>query len=309
VNTLYLKYAIEVERAGSISKAADRLYMNQPRLSKTIRELEDTLGIVIFKRTPKGITPTERGAEFLAHAKNILIQIEKMERLFSGDGVEKLSLNVVVPRASYISHAFTESVKTMASNKEVGIRYRETNSVQAVEDVVSGDSNLGIIRCPADYENYFLEIIKDKNLRHRLVCQFEYRVLMSREHKLANDEPIDSSKLGKYIEIIHGDDGVPPLSLAATKPYGYRGNGRREILIFERGSQFELLNKVTSTYMWASPMPDEVLKRFFLVQKKCDLPNNTHKDFLICRSGYQFSEEDKIFVEKLYDAVKDTAIT
>ena len=59
-NLLQLKYAVEVEKTGSISKAAENLYMNQPNLSKSIRELEDDLGIAIFDRTAKGVVPTEK---------------------------------------------------------------------------------------------------------------------------------------------------------------------------------------------------------------------------------------------------------
>ena len=81
MNTQHLKYAVEVERTGSITQAADNLYMAQPNLSKAIKELEDTLGISIFRRTSKGVVPTEKGAEFLVYAKRILTQLEKVEAL------------------------------------------------------------------------------------------------------------------------------------------------------------------------------------------------------------------------------------
>ena len=58
MNTQHLKYVVEVERTGSITQAADNLYMAQPNLSKAIKELEDTLGISIFRRTSKGVVPT-----------------------------------------------------------------------------------------------------------------------------------------------------------------------------------------------------------------------------------------------------------
>lgn len=61
MNTLHFKYAVEVERTGSITQAADNLYMAQPNLSKAIKELEDTLGITVFKRTSRGMVPTKKG--------------------------------------------------------------------------------------------------------------------------------------------------------------------------------------------------------------------------------------------------------
>ena len=58
MNILHLKYAVEVAKTKSISKAAENLYMGQPNLSRAIKELEESLGIVIFERNTKGITVT-----------------------------------------------------------------------------------------------------------------------------------------------------------------------------------------------------------------------------------------------------------
>ena len=60
MNLLHLKYVIEVAKAGSISKAANNLYMNQPHLSKTIKDLEENMQIIIFERTSKGVVPTKK---------------------------------------------------------------------------------------------------------------------------------------------------------------------------------------------------------------------------------------------------------
>ena len=60
MNTQHLRYAVEVEKAASITQAAENLYMSQPNLSKAIKELEAHLGIWIFRRTPKGMVPTAR---------------------------------------------------------------------------------------------------------------------------------------------------------------------------------------------------------------------------------------------------------
>ena len=60
MNTLHFKYAVEVERCGSITQAAENLYMAQPNLSKSIKELEDTLGFQIFARTARGMDRLKR---------------------------------------------------------------------------------------------------------------------------------------------------------------------------------------------------------------------------------------------------------
>lgn len=48
MNLLYLKYAVEVAACGSINKAAEKLYIDQPNLSRSIKELESSLGVTIL---------------------------------------------------------------------------------------------------------------------------------------------------------------------------------------------------------------------------------------------------------------------
>ncbi|MDR2744556.1 MAG: LysR family transcriptional regulator [Desulfovibrio sp.] len=105
MNTLHLKYTVEVEKTGSITKAADRLRINQPNLSKTIRELEETFGAEIFRRTSKGMVPTRKGVEFLACARNVLTQLEQMENLFVDKNSRRIYFSVSVPRASVLMSA------------------------------------------------------------------------------------------------------------------------------------------------------------------------------------------------------------
>lgn len=65
MNTLYFKYALEVEKTASITRAADNLFMTQPTLSKSIKDLEACLGFAVFRRTSKGVVPTQKGQVFL----------------------------------------------------------------------------------------------------------------------------------------------------------------------------------------------------------------------------------------------------
>ena len=83
MNILYLKYAVEVAKTKSISRAAENLYMGQPNLSRAIKELEESLGITIFARSPQGVKTTPEGEEFLSYAKNILRQIDEVEAVYT----------------------------------------------------------------------------------------------------------------------------------------------------------------------------------------------------------------------------------
>ena len=108
LNITHLRYALEVAKTLSITKAAENLYMGQPNLSRSIRELEEKLGIEIFKRTSKGISVTEQGEEFLMYAKTIMEQISLVESIYQKDHHADMQFSISVPRASYISCAFED---------------------------------------------------------------------------------------------------------------------------------------------------------------------------------------------------------
>ena len=191
MNLSYLKYAVEVEKTGSITKAAQNFYMNQPHLSKIIRELERDLGCPIFDRTSRGMVPTRRGDEFLRYAKAILAQEEQIEALCVKNSERALEVSLSVPRATYISYAFTDYMKDMRAFPSVSLSYKETNSKDTIRGVSSKAFDLGIIRCQALYEHYYMKMLQDENLDWKELWEFSCNVLMSPSHPLADrDLPI-----------------------------------------------------------------------------------------------------------------------
>jgi DNA-binding transcriptional LysR family regulator len=299
-----LKYALEVEKTGSITKAADRLYMNQPHLSKTIHELEGSLGVKIFKRTARGMTPTKKGAEFLACAKEVMFHLERMENLFDSGASDTIYFSISAPRASYVSYAFAEFLKSASGGAKLNIDYREANSISAIDDVAEKRSGIGIIRFQSDYANYFNYLLDKKNLESEPLWEFEYLVLFSKDHPLAGaNEPVDCGKLGDYLEITDESSLLLNVLPQKMKTASRERKKRGEIAIYERGCQLEILNRVRTTYMWTSPVPKEVLSMFSLAQKKTNLPNNKQRDCLIFRKGYKFNAEDRRFVDKLNETI------
>lgn len=310
MNTLHFKYAVEVEKARSITQAADNLFMAQPNLSKAIKELEDTLGVSIFERTSKGVVPTEKGSEFLMYAKSILLQLDKMESIYIPKNTERQTFKISMPRGSYISNGFTNFVSELDIEKEIDVHIQETNSLQTITNIADKNFNLGIIRYHNVHESYFLDYLTEKNLSHDLIWEFEYVVLMSKNHRLANVEKIRYSDLEDSIEIVHGDIVIPYLPIKEIKkPLGYENEHlKKRIYVYERCSQFDMLAHMSNIYMWVSPIPEELLKRYDLVQRKCEIPNNSSKDVLIYTKDYKLSTLDKKFINKLYEAKKAVSV-
>ena len=302
MNIQYLKYAIEVAKHKSISKAARTLFMGQPNLSRAIKELEEDLGITIFERNSKGIIPTHDGEEFLQYAKRILLQIDEVEEIYKVGKLKKSHFSACVPRAGYIAYAFAELSKNIDTSNPAEIFYKETNSMRTINNVLKGDYNLGIIRYLTTFEKYFESLFLEKNLVAETITEFSYVLAMSANNPLASKDEIMPEDLSDYIEITHADPYVPSLPVIDVKKAEMSEFVDKRIYVFERASQYMLLENVTNTFMWISPMPDEMLAQHNLIEKECGFASKKYKDVLIYRNGYKLSELDKMFIENVHKA-------
>ena len=296
MNILHLKYAVEVAKTQSISKAADNLYMGQPNLSRAIKELEESLGIVIFKRTSKGITTTPDGDEFLRSAQRIVAQVDEVEELYRSRRSHRQSFSVCVPRASYISAALTEFSKHILHTEPAEICYKEAGSNETITGVARGDHNLGIVRYRADLERFFIEMFKDKKLTYETVAEFSYSMLIRKDDPLAKKKDISSDDIKSYIEITHEDAYIPSLPLIDVTKTKISDNVDKRIFVLEREAQLELIAGVPKTFMWVSPMPRQLLEKYGLTTRECQQNDKTFKDVLIYRKDYRLTDIDKQFI-------------
>ena len=162
MNILHVKYAVEISKTKSISKAAEALYTTQPNLSRAIKELEETLGIIIFKRTPSGIITTEEGEEFLQYGRSIISQLEEVEQKYINDRERRQRLSVYVPRSTYISYALVAFAQRLDLSCPAEIFYKETNAAETISAVAKEDCNLGIVRYQENFDRYYKDLFNKK---------------------------------------------------------------------------------------------------------------------------------------------------
>ena len=301
MNLLHMKYAVEVARLGSLGKASETLLIATPNISRSIKELENDLGISIFERTTKGMELTPEGQEFIGYAKRILGQIEQVEDFYKNGSAKKQEFSISVPRACYIAEAFAEFSKTL-SKDAAEIFYKETNSQRTIRNMLENNYNLGIIRYAENYDRYFKTMLEEKGFQYELVTEFTYSLLMSADNPLAKKENITFDDLTDFIEIAHADPYVPSMPLSKVVKEELPDNINRRIFIFERASQFDLLSMNPQTFMWVSPAPESLLQRYNLVQKKCGENKRVYKDVLIYKNGYKLTKLDRQFITALCDS-------
>ena len=301
MNILHMKYAVEVAKVGSLNKAAETLLIAAPNVSRSIKELEADIGISIFERTTKGMELTPEGEEFINYAKGILNQIDEVESFYKKGSAKKQRFSISVPRACYISEAFSQFSKSL-SKEAAEIFYKETNSQRTIRNILEHDYKLGIIRYAENYDKYFKAMLEEKGFCYELVTEFTYSLIMSADSPLAKKEEIAFDDLADYIEIAHADPYVPSMPLSKVVKEELPDNVDRRIFIFERASQFDLLSNNPETFMWVSPAPESLLKRYNLIQKKCIDNKKIYKDVLIYKNGYKLSKLDRQFITELCES-------
>ena len=203
-----LHYVLVIAEAGSLNRAAEQLYLSQPSLTSAVRELEKELGIVLFNRSGRGVTPTQDGAEFLLYARQVYSQYEALLEKFGKGGGFKRRFCVSTQHYSFAVKAFVETVKFFDTSKyEFAIR--ETKTRDVISDVAALRSEIGIL-----YLSDFNRTVINKLLRgaelefHHLINCGAY-VYLSRKHPLSGKSSIRREELDNYpcLTFGQGDSG------------------------------------------------------------------------------------------------------
>ncbi|KAB1642590.1 LysR family transcriptional regulator [Gulosibacter chungangensis] len=179
-----LRYFIEVAAEGSISAAADLLYVAQPTLSAAMKDLEARVGRSLLLRSTRGVMLTTDGAEFLGYARQVVEQAELLEQRYLGRAPSRRLLGVSAQHYSFVVEAFIRMVKDSGA-PEYEYSLRETRTWDIIEDVRTLRSELGVL-----YRNEFNGKVIDKLLResglsfHPLFLA-EPHIFISRQNPLA----------------------------------------------------------------------------------------------------------------------------
>lgn len=148
----HLRYFVAVAEAGHITRAAERLGMQQPPLSQQIKALESELGMPLFHRHPKGVALTDAGRQLQGEAQRLLADFAALQARMQAfaQGVRgRIDLSFT---SSAAAHAFTpEVLRTCRSrHPDIQLHARENNAAEITEAVAAGRLHCGFLRVPVD---------------------------------------------------------------------------------------------------------------------------------------------------------------
>ena len=222
MNISQIKYVLEVANSSSIREAATKVFISQPALSSSIRELEEELGILIFDRTNKGISLTDEGREFVTYAKKVLSQYEIMEDRYLSPDSNKERFSVSTQHYNFSIKAFTNVIKKNDPDKFV-FSIHETKTMNVLEDVKSLKSEVGIVSFSESNEAVIKKLLKEYGLEFTPLMIRETYIYVWEDHELAGRKEISIEELSEYpcVSFDQSDDSKFYLSEEAMADYDF----------------------------------------------------------------------------------------
>ena len=201
-----LKYVVAVADYKNITEASRCVFISQPSLTASIRDLENEMGITIFSRSNKGVTVTNEGDEFLSYARQVLEQSSLLEDRYKGSGGASTIFSVSCQHYSFAVNAFVDVIR-MFGGAEYDFTLRETQTHEIIEDVAHLKSEVGVIYTSSRNEDVINRLIKKNGLCFEPLFTTALHVFISKTNPLAKKRKISFANLSgfPYLTYEQGD--------------------------------------------------------------------------------------------------------
>lgn len=234
-----LKYAVTVAECGTISAAAEKLFISQPSLTTAIRELESEMGVTIFSRTNRGVIVSREGEEFLGYARQILSQAQLLQERFSGREQGEKRFAVSSQHFNFTVLAFSRLVQNFRVPR-YSFHFRETTTYEVLEDVSQLRSEVGILALNEDNERFLRRMFGKLGLEFTELKRVQAELFVSAEHPLAGRRFVTVEDVSPYPCITfeqgehNGQFFFEGLSAVAAQSH-------KTICVRERATEYQLL--------------------------------------------------------------------
>ncbi len=218
-----MRYAIMIADCGSMNEAAHQLFISQPSLSSTIKDLEKELGTPIFIRSNRGISITQEGEEFLGYARQIIAQYGILEERFTDRTARKTRFSVSTQHYSFAVKAFIETVKEFGmDNYEFAIHETQTHTVMS--HVRNMKSELGILYLNDFNREALTKLFHEYDLEFYPLFACNVSVYLWKGHPLAGSREISIEQLRPYpcLSFEQGENNAFYFSEEVLSTYDYR---------------------------------------------------------------------------------------
>ena len=249
-----LSYVLMIDRCGSMNKAADKLFISQPNLSFAIHTLEKELGYSIFVRTNQGVRLTTKGKSFVAYAKNILDNYEKMQNLCHD--FETIQYRLVTVGASILEEPFYLLCMEHQYRQNFQFVLMHYTTTQILHELYKGNYELGLFVYSRSQSAMINDLVAKYHLSMKDIKTLHCNINLRQGHPALEGE-FHPKKLWHYPFVDYNTNGY----------YTYQElfnanivNPSRIFLIEEREMRCKIVSE-TDAYSIGLPMSQKEQKR------------------------------------------------
>ena len=188
MNIQQLRYVVAIANSGTFREAAEKMYVSQPSLSISVRDLEKELGFKIFRRTSSGTFLTRRGMEFYEKAQELVKGFDVFQNQYANPEEEKDEFSIASQHYDFLPPTITAFSQQYPEYKN--FRIFESTTVQILDEVAQGHSEIGSI---------YLNNQNQKGLRQRVemlglevieLIPFQTHIYLREGHPLAKKKEL-----------------------------------------------------------------------------------------------------------------------
>lgn len=292
-----MNYILEIDRCGSMNKAAQTLFVSQSALSSAIMEVEKELGVTVFRRSNRGISLTEDGRELVSQITPIVEQSRRLGRYYAQrKATDRMHLSVAAQRYPFCARAFVELMNELdESPMQLGLK--ELDMAAVIAEVATGLSDLGILFISDMTERYLIRSLEEKNLVFEPLVTLHPHVFMRRGHPLSRERSLCLEQLRAYPHVVFTQSDSN-LNYAEEAVYGSGVDFERMVYVSDRASIYNIIAHTDCVSTGSGVLPtgyaDENLIAVPL-RDACDMRLGT-----IRLRTHKLSRTEKRFIEILH---------
>ncbi len=292
-----IKYVITVAEEGSISKAAQKLFIAEPSLTNQIHEVEKEFDIKIFNRTNKGIIISQDGEVFLGYARQIINSSDILEERYKNKK-SKILFSVSAQHYSFAVNALIDLIKKYGKDY-YDFSIRETETHEIIDDVAKLKSEVGLLYINDYNKDVILKLLDENNISYEVLYHAKPHIFTSINNPLAKKKKVSLSDLEDYPYLSFEQGDYNSFYFSEEILSHVRKN--KNIRVRDRATLFNIVQGLNG-YTISSGVLDESLNSGITsipldVDDYMDIIAITHKNIILSDLAIHYLDEVKKYLK------------
>lgn len=217
-----LEILVAVKECGTITGAAEKLYISQPSLSTAMKEMETELGVLLFQRNINGVVFTAVGEKAYFYSRKILQKIKEIQQI-SSDHVIVENQNILLASNFFGGdRLLVETILALQKERQLCRKYQFTNNMEKqswdtiIENLLRGQLDLAVVKIDSYLESEYMEQIEKEHLVFEELYTEQLCLAVRSDHPLSKKRStfLDlcrypcifyENDLNAYIRAVYGD--------------------------------------------------------------------------------------------------------